>query len=117
MTSVTDIIVDPVEWINTNLDIFSSISIDKCKETNVPSTVIEYIQSNWTKIDDSNGGTFKIKLVAPELKRCTNHDKILNMKAKEVLYNAGIEAGIEHMFTDHETGRKLTYSEMRDLYG
>ena len=117
MSSDTDIIVDHVEWINTNLDIFSSISIDKCKETNVPPTVIEYIQNNWSKIDDSNGGTFKIKLVAPELKRCTNHDQNLNMKAKEVLYNAGIEAGIEHMFTDHETGRKLTYSEMRDRYG
>ena len=110
-------IIDPVEWINTNLDIFSRISIDKCKETNVPSTVIEHIENNWIKIDDSNGGTFKIKVVAPELKRCTNHDKILNMKAKEVLFNEGIDAGIKHMFTDNETGRKLTYSEMRDRYG
>lgn len=111
-------IIDPVQWISINLDIFSnSISIDKCKELNVPSTVIEYIQKNWIKIDSSNGGTFQMKIVAPELKRCTNHDKILNMKAKEVLCNVGIESGIEHMFTDHETGRKLTYSEMRDQYG
>jgi predicted nucleic acid-binding Zn-ribbon protein len=40
-----------------------------------------------------------------------------NRKAAEVWNKQGPEAAVKHMFTDTETGRQLSYSEMRSLYG
>ena len=40
-----------------------------------------------------------------------------NKKAAEVLQNQGTKAFIDHVFTDQDTGRKLSYSEMRMRYG
>ena len=40
-----------------------------------------------------------------------------NKKALEVLNNKGKEEFMKHVFTDQETGRKLSYSEMRMRYG
>ena len=40
-----------------------------------------------------------------------------NKKALNVLNNEGEEEFMKHVFTDQETGRKLSYSEMRMRYG
>tara|TARA_B100000212_G_C27245240_1_gene477767 strand:- start:151 stop:438 length:288 start_codon:yes stop_codon:yes gene_type:complete len=40
-----------------------------------------------------------------------------NKKAAQVLQNQGTKAFIEHVFTDQDTGRKLSYAEMRMRYG
>lgn len=40
-----------------------------------------------------------------------------NKKAAEVLQNQGTKAFIEHVFTDQDTGRNLSYAEMRMRYG
>ena len=40
-----------------------------------------------------------------------------NKKAMDVLTTKGMNAAIQHMFTDQETGRPLTYGEMRARYG
>jgi hypothetical protein len=40
-----------------------------------------------------------------------------NKKAAEVLQNQGTKAFIDHVFTDQDTGRKLSYAEMRMRYG
>ena len=40
-----------------------------------------------------------------------------NKKASEVLQNQGTNAFMEHVFTDQDTGRKLSYAEMRMIYG
>ena len=40
-----------------------------------------------------------------------------NKKAAEVLQNQGTKEFIEHVFTDQDTGRKLSYAEMRMRYG
>ena len=40
-----------------------------------------------------------------------------NKKAAEVLQNQGTKSFIDHVFTDQDTGRKLSYSEMRMRYG
>ena len=40
-----------------------------------------------------------------------------NKKAAEVLQNQGTNAFIDHVFTDQDTGRKLSYAEMRMIYG
>lgn len=40
-----------------------------------------------------------------------------NKKAVEVAKTQGMEACIQHMFTEKDTGRKMSYGEMRMLYG
>ena len=40
-----------------------------------------------------------------------------NKKAATVLKNQGIDEAVKHMFTDQDTGKPLSYSEMRYRYG
>ena len=40
-----------------------------------------------------------------------------NKKALKVMKNEGMDAAVKHMFTDQETGRQLSYGEMRMRYG
>jgi len=40
-----------------------------------------------------------------------------NKKAAQVLQNQGTNAFMAHVFTDQDTGRKLSYAEMRMRYG
>jgi hypothetical protein len=40
-----------------------------------------------------------------------------NKKAMDVWQTKGLDAAIKHMFTDQESGRTLSYGEMRARYG
>ena len=40
-----------------------------------------------------------------------------NTKAMDVWANEGVDAAVKHMFTDQETGKQLSYAEMRSRYG
>jgi len=40
-----------------------------------------------------------------------------NKKSLDVMASEGMEAAVKHMFTDQETGRQLSYGEMRMRYG
>jgi hypothetical protein len=40
-----------------------------------------------------------------------------NKKALGVMVNEGMDAAVKHMFTDQESGRQLSYAEMRSRYG
>jgi len=40
-----------------------------------------------------------------------------NKEAAHIMCTQGVDAGIKHMFTDQDTGRELTYSEMRSRFG
>ena len=40
-----------------------------------------------------------------------------NKKALEVLQTKGSQEFIKHVFTDQSTGKKLSYAEMRMIYG
>lgn len=40
-----------------------------------------------------------------------------NKKALDVMANEGTDAAVKHMFTDQESGRQLSYAEMRSRYG
>ena len=40
-----------------------------------------------------------------------------NSKAMDVWESKGVEAAVKHMFTDQETGKQLSYSQMRSMYG
>jgi hypothetical protein len=41
----------------------------------------------------------------------------LNKKAMDVMTTQGMDAVVKHMFTDQDTGRQLSYGEMRMRYG
>ena len=41
----------------------------------------------------------------------------LNKKAMAVMATQGMDAAVKHMFTDQDTGRQLSYGEMRMRYG
>jgi hypothetical protein len=41
----------------------------------------------------------------------------LNKKAMDVMTTQGMDAVVKHMFTDQDTGRQLSYGEMRMSYG
>ena len=41
----------------------------------------------------------------------------VNKKGLDVMATEGMEAAVKHMFTDQETGRTLSYGEMRMRYG
>ena len=41
----------------------------------------------------------------------------LNKKAMDVMATQGMDAAVKHMFTDQDTGRQLSYGEMRMRYG
>ena len=40
-----------------------------------------------------------------------------NKKAIDVMATEGMEAAVKHMFTDEQSGRQLSYSEMRSRFG
>jgi len=40
-----------------------------------------------------------------------------NKAAVDVMANEGMDAAVKHMFTDQESGRQLSYAEMRMRYG
>jgi len=41
----------------------------------------------------------------------------LNKTAMDVMATQGMDAAVKHMFTDQDTGRQLSYGEMRMRYG
>lgn len=40
-----------------------------------------------------------------------------NKKALDVMSAQGADAAVQHMFTDQDSGRQLSYAEMRMRYG
>ena len=40
-----------------------------------------------------------------------------NKKAADVMVSKGVDAAVEHMFKHHNTGKPMSYSEMRYYYG
>lgn len=52
-----------------------------------------------------------------ETKNMTNKEKQDQIKAAEVLVTKGDAAFVKHVFTDQDTGKALTYAEMRSRYG
>ena len=69
-----------------------------------------------TKQRDS---TDKSKDFAKSVKSTPIYDSMdaNNKKALDVMATQGADAAVKHMFTDQETGRPLSYAEMRMRYG
>ena len=59
------------------------------------------------------------KSFAKSVKKSTIYESMdeNNKKALDVMAKDGADAAVKHMFTDQETGRQLSYAEMRERYG
>jgi hypothetical protein len=98
-----------------------------------PQEVRDWIETNWIKINDDNGGTWSEpkyhmekkkkqecgKKFAEDYKKTGLHNGMdeLNKKALDVMATEGMDSAIKHMFTDQETGNQLSYGAMRTRYG
>ena len=126
-------------WMHKNhvLDEFKQDILDTQHYDNNYTTLREQIGMN-----NSNDGDYyevvvegrkwlmqKVNDINPDLKEGTDFAKICeyfgctdrmdtnNQNVIEVARTQGMSAAIQHMFTEPTTGRNLTYSEMRYLYG
>ena len=113
------------EWLSSNWPNMKRMDMNWTAERyDYPHFVRRYIEENWIKESDINGGTY----VKPELEEKTfgisiqnsnlyqGMDKA-NKEAVDVMANEGMEAAVKYMFTDQETSRQLSYSEMRSRFG
>jgi len=90
-----------------------------------PQYVRQYIEENWIKVSDENGGTYQKPVIEEEKTFATGIQNSTfyqgmdntNKLATDVMANEGMEAAVKHMFTDQDTGRQLSYSEMRSRFG
>lgn len=90
-----------------------------------PEYVCQYIKENWVKINDDNGGTYQKPAVEEEktfgtqYKNTSSYEGMdkANKTATDVMASKGMEEAVKHMFKDKETGRQLSYSEMRTRFG
>jgi len=126
------------EWLNTNWPNMRACDVNyTMKRYNYPDLVCEYIKTHWVKINDENGGVYHepeyykqhSNAKEPSLKegqtfaknyKKTEFAKMMdepNKKALDVMANEGTDAAVKHMFTDQESGRQLSYAEMRSRYG
>ena len=106
-----------------------------------PPFVRKFIKDNWIKVSDSNGGTYcevdyynslpsnhtykqnqpdgakffqDFKNVFPG---CYDQMDKNNKNALNIGASQGAKAAAQHMFKHPETGRQLSYAEMRSFYG
>jgi len=122
------------EWLLTNWPNMRACDVNYTMQRNdYPDYVCEYIKTNWIKVNDENNGTYHepeyYKQHSTNLKEgqafATAYKKTglakkmdePNKKALDVMVDEGMEAAVKHMFTDQESGRKLSYAEMRCRYG
>jgi hypothetical protein len=113
-------------WLYTNWPNMKKMDMNWTAERyDYPQYVRQYIEDNWTKVSDKNGGTYQKPAIEEEKTFGTDVQNSslyegmdnANKLAADVMANEGMDAAVKHMFTDQDTGRQLSYSEMRSRYG
>ena len=132
------------KWLKENWPNVKALDHDWTMERyDYPQYVRDGITENWIKLNDENGGTWYDpnyhkeksaasagaasagaasaagKSFATAYKDAGLSEGMddTNKKALDVMQNEGMEAAVKHMFTDQESGRQLSYGEMRMRYG
>jgi len=130
------------EWLQENWPNVKALDHDWTMERyDYPQYVRDGIAANWVKVNDENGGTWHANYHkemgaggahrgagaggahrgagagAHRASRLRVGMDDANKKALDVMQNEGMEAAVKHMFTDQESGRQLSYGEMRMRYG
>ena len=133
------------KWLKENWPNVKALDHDWTMERyDYPQYVRDGITENWIKLNDENGGTWydpnyhkersvgAVEAVgavgaagahgasgagAHGASGLSEGMDDTNKKALDVMQNEGMEAAVKHMFTDQESGRQLSYGEMRMRYG
>ena len=132
------------KWLQENWPNVKALDHDWTMERyDYPQYVRDGIAENWVKVNDENGGTWyepnyhkEMGAGAPRGVEASGPGGAhragatrggasglrvgmddTNKKALDVMQNEGMEAAVKHMFTDQESGRQLSYGEMRMRYG
>ena len=115
------------KWLQENWPNVNALDHDWTMERyNYPQYVRDGIAENWVKVNDENDGTWyepnyhkEMGAGAPRggASGLSEGMDDTNKKALDVMQNEGMNAAIKHMFTDQESGRQLSYGEMRMRYG
>ena len=94
-------------WLNSTLPKCKKVDVDWTFEKyEFPDYVRKWVLETWVKVDDENGGTY----TKPAM-------DATNQEARYVMANHGTDAAVKFMMTDQDTGRELSYSEMRARFG
>jgi hypothetical protein len=134
-------------WLKTNWPNVRKLDHDWTMERNdYPQYVRAWIKETWVTVSDHNGGTYQEpesyksahKILSGASKKseaecasadgrsfATEYQKTkfvegmdeCNKKALDVMATEGSAAAVKHMFSDQETGKRLSYGEMRMRYG
>ena len=125
--SIDNIVENGAKWLYTHWPQKNVINMEWCsvEHAKCPSYVCDYIENNWVKINTENGGTYqkpeieKEKTFGTSIQNSNLYQGMddANKKATDVMANEGMKAAVEHMLTDPDTKRPLSYSEMRSRYG
>lgn len=120
-TSEEHTMESPNEWMNAHMPEakrvdFSEYSMSKWE---FPQHVKEYIQQNWTKINDINGGEYQKPETTTNSKTVYGgvHMDEYNKKALDVFLTKGSDEAVKYMMTHPETGHSISYAESRMYYG
>ena len=115
-----------IKWLYTNWPNMKKMDMQwTANRYDFPDYVCTYIEDNWVKVNNKNGGTYQKPVLEEEktfgikIQESTVYQAMdeSNKQATNVMANEGMAAAVKHMFTDQDTGRQLTYGEMRARFG
>ena len=110
-------ILDVVEELGDDLDTLKELfSVVKVCDENIKSEIVEGVPVTSSEPAPLRGVPEPVDNSSLTEQKGFGMDEA-NKKALNVLNNEGTEEFMKHVFTDQETGRKLSYSEMRMRYG
>jgi len=121
--TITDTHTDSasIEWLNNNMPNITRLDFSEysMSKWDYPQHVKEYIQKNWTKINDINGGEYqKSETIAKtDTIRQGLHMDENNKKALDIFLTKGSDEAVKYMMTHPETGHSISYAESRMYYG
>ena len=95
------------------------------EKQNFPVHVQKYIETHWVRVNDAYGGIYEEPeyhknnqiLQSKFMHNQTNVMDENNKKAMEIMNTQSMEKAVEYMFTHPQTGKPMSYGEMRYFYG
>ena len=114
------------DWLYTRFPNMKMMDMNwTARKYDYPEYVCQYIKDNWKKVNDNNGGTYekpsieKEKTFGTQYKNTQSYKEMdkTNKAATDIMASKGMEEAVKHMFKDNNTGKQLSYSEMRMRYG
>ena len=137
MNTDTQTYNDWKKWLENNWPNVKALDHDWTMERyDYPQYVRNGIAENWIKVNDVNGGTWhepeyhRLKCAEKSFAKSYEDSGLsdedsglsdemdeINKNALKIMQNEGMEAAVNYMFTDQESGRQLSYGEMRMRYG